>query len=321
MKLVALDAGTLRLPEEAWASFRQFGDLKLHDYTPYEKDVIVERALGAEVVFTNKVPFRREVLAALPNLKLIAVLATGYNIIDLAVAADRKVTVCNVPGYATLSTAQHTLALLLELTNQVALHAASVRAGEWVRSRHFCYWKADIRELAGKTVGLVGFGSIGRKVGEILSALGMKVLAYQRNPRNPPNWPGFGFADLPELFRRADVISLHCPATPENQHFVNAALLETVKPTALLINTARGSLIDEKALAAALNEGQLAGAALDVLETEPMREDHPLRLAPNCLITPHNAWASQEARQRLLSITFQNVRHFLEGEPQNVVKV
>ncbi len=214
---------------------------------------------------------------------------------------------------------QHTVALMLEWSNQVALHDQSVRAGDWVRSPRFSYWKTPLRELAGRTVGLIGFGAIGARVGAIANALGAKVLAHSRRRANPPAWAPFAWADVGEIFERADVVSLHCPQTPENTRFVNAALLARMKPDSLLVNTARGALVDEGALAEALRAGRPGAAALDVITTEPMRADCPLRGVPNCFITPHLAWASEEARRRLLAVSLANVRAFFGGVPMNVV--
>jgi glycerate dehydrogenase len=319
MKIAVLDAATLDFPDDAWAEFRALGSLVLHDLTPSDAASIQKNCAGAQVVLTNKVPLDAATLAALPDLRLIAVLATGFNIIDAPAARARGVTVCNAPGYSTASVVQHTLALMLEWSNQVALHDASVRAGDWVRSPRFSYWKLPLHELAGRTVGLIGFGAIGAQVGAVANALGAKVLAYSRRRQNPPPWGPFAWAGVEEIFAQADVVSLHCPQTAENTRFVNAALLARMKPDALFINTARGGLVDEAALAAALRAGRPRAAAVDVVAQEPMRADCPLLGAPNCLITPHLAWASEEARWRLLGITLANVRKFIAGTPQNVV--
>ena len=319
MKITVLDAATLDFPDEAWSGFRALGALTLHALTPNDPEIIRQHCAGAQIVLTNKVPLAAATLAALPDLRIVAVLATGFNIVDAAAARAQGVTVCNVPGYSTASVAQHTVALMLEWSNQVALHDQSVRAGEWVRSPRFSYWKTPLRELAGCTVGLIGFGAIGAQVGATLHALGAHVLAHSRRRQNPPDWQPFAWAEVEEIFERADIVSLHCPQTPENTRFVNAALLARMKPGALLVNTARGGLVDEAALAAALRLGRPGAAALDVVTQEPMRADCPLLGLPNCIITPHLAWASEAARRRLLAASLANVRAFLAGAPQNVV--
>ncbi|MGF1484950.1 MAG: D-2-hydroxyacid dehydrogenase [Opitutales bacterium] len=319
MKLVALDAATLNLPEAAWSPVAAHGALTFHELTPYEELAIVERSQGHDVVLTNKVPFSASTLQALPELKLIGVLATGYNIIDLAAAKAQGVTVCNVPAYSTVSVVQHTLALILELTNQAGLHAREVADGAWVRSPVFSFWRQAPVQLEGRTVGIVGWGDIGSRVGYAAHALGATVLGASRSRKNPPPWGPFAWAEIPEIFERADVISLHCPQTPETTHLVNQALLRRMKPTAVLVNTARGGLVNEADLAEALQAGRIGGAALDVISVEPMQADNPLRSAPNCLITPHMAWASLESRERLLAITAENIAKFQAGTPQNVV--
>ncbi len=319
MKIVVLDAETIRFEEAEWGEVSALGDLELFDYTPDEAPVIVERCAGAAIVLTNKVPISAEVLGALPDLRMVGILATGYNIVDVKAAKERGVAVCNVPGYSTESVAQHTLALILELTNHVARHHASVYNGEWVKSRHFCYWKSEIRELADMTVGLVGFGDIGRRVGEVVCALGARVIAHTRTPKGPPAWKGFAFVERDALFAEADVISLHCPLTPETERMIDAGVLKMMKQDAVLINTARGQLVDEAALAQALNRGGIAGAGIDVVSVEPMRADNPLLDARNCIMTPHIAWAGRRARKRLLEITARNVRSFVEGSPVNRV--
>jgi len=319
MKIVVLDAGTLSFGDEAWSQIAQLGELTLHLKTAHETDAIAAAAADAQVVLTNKVPLNAAALAALPQLRMVGVLATGYNIIDTRAAAARGVIVCNVPGYSTASVAQHTLALALELSSHISIHAAAVAAGAWVDSEHFTFMLREPRELAGKTVGIVGFGEIGRMVGAVFNALGCRIVASMNTPRNPPDWPGFAFLSNDEIFAQADIVTLHCPQTPQNTGFVNRALLERMKRDAILINTARGGLINEADLAEALNMGKIAGAGLDVLSREPMHADNPLRSARNCVITPHIAWASREARTRLLAITRDNIAAFAAGSPRNVV--
>jgi glycerate dehydrogenase len=298
---------------------RALGDVQLYASTASGASLVVERIGEADAVFTNKVALSAEVLEQLPALRFIGVLATGYNVVDVAAATRLNKTVCNVPTYGTATTAQHAVALILELCNRVGWHSASVHAGDWVRSELFSYWKQAPRELAVLTVGVVGFGTIGRRVAAALDALGATMLASARTRRNPPEYDGFEWATNEAIFRRADIISLHCPETPETSGFVNAELLKTMKPGAMLVNTARGGLVCEIALAEALRRGQLAGAAVDVIRREPMAADCPLLGVPNCIVTPHIAWASEPARKRLLATAVDNLNRFVAGHPVNVV--
>ncbi len=319
MQIIVLDAGTLDFDDAAWSALRELGDVQLYTSTATNALSITQCIGEAEVVFTNKVPLSADVLEAAPNLKFIGVLATGYNVVDMAAAARFGQTVCNVPTYGSATTAQHTVALILELCNQVGQHSASVHAGDWVRSELFSYWQQAPRELAAMTVGIVGFGTIGRRVGAALNMMGAKVLASARTERNTPDYDGFEWASNEMIFARADLVSLHCPETSATSGFVNAALLATMKPGALLVNTARGGLVCEVSLGAALRSGTLGGAAVDVVRKEPMAADCPLLGAPNCLITPHIAWASEPARRRLLATSVDNLRQFIAGHPVNVV--
>jgi glycerate dehydrogenase len=280
---------------------------------------VLARAGTAGVLITNKAPVSAEVIAQAPDLRLIAMLATGFDPVDVTAARRRGIPVANVPEYGTDSVAQLTFALLLELCNHVALHAEAVRAGEWSRAPTFSFWKVPLIEVAAKTMGVVGFGRIGRRVGEVAHAFGMGVLAHDQVQMNPPAYQPFAWADLDELFARADVISLHCPLTPENVGLVNRQRLRLVKSSAYLLNTSRGPLVAQDDLAEALNEGRLAGAGLDVVAHEPIRPDNPLLTARNCLLTPHIAWATVEARRRLLETVVANVANFLAGKPTNVV--
>lgn len=315
-RIVVLDGQTVNPGDLGWESLEALGELAVHERTPQE--LVVERALGAEVLVTNKTPLRADVLAKLPGLAGISVLATGFNVVDTGAARERGVVVCNVPAYSTASVAQHTMALLLELVSHVGLHAASVRDGDWSRSIDFSYWKQPIRELAGQTLGVVGFGDIGRRVAVLGQALGMRVVATpSRRPEPPP--PGIASLELDALFREADVVSLHCPLTASTERLVRRERLVTMRKGALLVNTARGGLIDEADLAWALATGVVAGAALDVLGVEPPPPEHPLLTAPNCIITPHQAWTSRAARSRLLAVTAANVAGILTRRPQNVV--
>lgn len=313
-KIVVLDGHTLNPGDLSWDALAALGDLTVHDRTPAAQ--VAERAAGAEIVFTNKSLVPAEAIEALPELRYIGVLATGYNVVDTAAAAARGIPVTNIPGYGTESVAQMTFALLLELASQPALHNASVREGDWSACPDFCYWKKPLVELHGLTLGLVGYGAIGRAVARIGRAFGMKILVHTRTVRDEPDTQ---FVDRDTLFREADVVSLHCPLTDENHGFVNAALLEQMKPGAFLINTGRGPLVNEADLAVALTEGRIAGAATDVLSTEPPPADNPLLSAPNLIITPHIGWATRAARARLMEIAVENLRAFLAGTPQHVV--
>lgn len=317
MKIVALDGYTMNPGDNAWGPVDALGELVVYPRTHH--DEIRLRADGAAVVITNKVPLSREMISDLPDLKFIAVSATGYNIVDVEAARERGIPVSNVPGYSSDSVAQHTFALLLELTNHVGRHSASVHSGEWINSPDFAYWVASIPELAGKTIGIVGFGEIGRRVARIATAFGMKVLVHSRTHRDALAEDSCAWAELDELAERADVVSLHCPQTPETVGMIDADFLGRMKASAFLVNTARGGLVVERDLAEALRAGRLAGAAVDVVSAEPMREENPLLGCPNCLITPHVAWASLEARQRLMRVTAENIAAFQSGKPIHVV--
>jgi glycerate dehydrogenase len=314
IKIVVTDGYTLNPGDLSWEQIKQFGELAIYDRTqPHE---IVDRCRDANIILTNKVPVTEASMAEMPRLKMIAVTATGYNIVDVQAAAKRKIVVCNVPAYGTASVAQHTFALLLELSNQVGKHAASVAAGDWVNAPDFSYQKAPITELAGKTLGIVGWGNIGQQTARIAQAFDMQVLYY--NPSKKEN----AFAEqvpLTELFTKSDFISLHCPLKPDNMGFVNNELLQVMKPSAYIINTSRGPLINEQHLADALNTNRIAGAALDVLSTEPPSPQNPLLTAKNCIITPHNAWISKEARQRVMDTSAANIQAFLQQKPINRV--
>ncbi|MBI5518647.1 MAG: D-2-hydroxyacid dehydrogenase [Desulfovibrio sp.] len=315
-RIVVLDAFTMG-QDVYWELIGDQGELVLYDRT--EPRDVQERARGAQVLFTNKTVLDAGTINALPDLKCICVLATGYNVVDIAAAAARGIPVCNVPGYSPPAVAQHVMAVTLELFGKACRHAQAVAQGRWSAQPDFCFWDAPITELANKTFGIVGFGAIGRRVGELAHAFGMNVLCHVPRPKELPDYGPFAFATLADLFEDSDVVSLHCPLTAENENMVDAKLLSRMKPTAFLVNTARGPLVDETALAAALTAGKLGGAALDVVREEPIRPDNPLLSAPNCLITPHVAWASVEARRRLMGIAAANLRAFLAGSPQNVV--
>lgn len=321
MRIVVLDGFTVNPGDNPWDELSRLGEVEVHDRST--EDEVVERALGAPIVLTNKTRLGADVLARLPGLRFVSVLATGYNVVDFAAARALGVLVANVPEYGTDSVAQHVIALLLELCQRVGEHDAAVHAGEWESSPDFCFWHRPPVELAGHTMGIVGFGRIGRRVGELAHALGMRVIASNSGrgaARRPaPPWTPFAWRTTREIFAEADVVSLQCPLGPENERFVDAALLGAMKPSALLVNTARGGLVDEAALAAALDAGAIAGAALDVVAEEPIRDDNPLLRARNCILTPHMAWGSLAARRRLMAATVENVRAFLAGRLINLV--
>lgn len=312
MKITILDGWTTNPGDVSWEAVGRLGTLTVHDRTPVAD--VVSRGAAADCLLTNKVPIDAATIAALPELRYIGVLATGHNIVDGAAARARGIPVCNVPEYSTPNVAQATFALLLELTNRVGHHAATVRAGRWAACPDFCYWDGELVELAGLTLGIVGYGRIGRAVATIGRAFGMRILAHKLSP-----WTGPEAADLDTVLRESDVVSLHCPLTPATAGLIGRERLATMKPTAFLVNTSRGPLIDEAALAEALDAGRLAGAGLDVLSTEPPAPTNPLLTARNCLITPHVAWATRNARRRLIETSAENVRAFLAGQPQNVV--
>lgn len=316
MKLVVLDGYALNPGDLNWDIFRGLADCEIHDRTAPED--VVARARNAEMVLTNKTALPTEVLARLPGLRYIGVLATGVNVVDLAAARERGIRVTNIPAYGTRSVAQHTLALMLELTNHAGLHARGVAEGRWSRSPDWCYWDQPLVELADLTLGIVGHGRIGRNVAELARAFGMKIQAAARKEKQGEA-EGVKFVPLDELLAASDIVSLHCPLTEESRGLINARSLGLMKSTAFLINTSRGPLIEEEDLAAALHQGRIAGAALDVLSVEPPRADHPLLSAPRCLITPHQAWATYAARRRLLETAARNVRAFLEGRVENNV--
>ncbi|MCR4412380.1 MAG: D-2-hydroxyacid dehydrogenase [Thermoguttaceae bacterium] len=316
MNIVVLDAYTCNPGDLSWDGLRALGPCDIYDRTP--RDQVVPRARNAEIVLTNKTVLDRDALASLPELRYIGVLATGYNIVDVAAARQRGVVVANVPEYGTPTVAQAAFALLLELTNHVGHHAQTVREGRWSASPDFCYWDYPLIELASLTMGVVGLGRIGRAVAQIARAFGMTVLGYDRYaPRVAPD--EVRLVDLDQLFRQSDVVTLHCPLTEENRGLVHAGRLALMKPSAFLLNTARGGLVVDEDLACALNEGRLAGAGLDVLSVEPPPPDNPLVVARNCLITPHIAWATRAARARLIHTAVENIRAFLRGQPVNVV--
>jgi glycerate dehydrogenase len=317
VKIVVLDGHTLRLDGDPWSPLAEQGEVVVYEHSSDEE--VLARARDATVLITNKAAVTGAVIAQAPALRFIAVTATGYDCVDLAAAHKRGILVANVPEYGTASVAQFVFALLLELCHHVALHDQAVRAGEWTKAGEFSFWKTPLIELAGKTLGIVGFGRIGRRVGELAHAFGMKVLAQDQVQTAPPAYQPFAWANLDTLFREADIITLHCPLTPQTTGMINRQRLQQVKPVAFLINASRGGLLVEEDLADALNTGRLAGAAVDVAVHEPIPPESPLLRARNCLITPHIAWATNEARRRLLEATIANIKSFLSGRPTNVV--
>ncbi len=315
MNITYLDGYTLNPGDLSWVPLKKLGDFTVYDRTAPEE--IVDRAADAEIILSNKVVLSAETLAQLPNLRYIGVTATGYNNVDLAAARKQGIVVTNVAGYSTSAVAQHTFSLLLGLTNHTELHSQSVRAGDWTNAADWCYWKTPLVEIAGKTIGLIGLGDIGTQVARIALAFGMRVLAHRKSDK--PAEAGIELVELDKLLRESDVISLHCPLTEDTSEIIDAKSLAKMKSSAYLINTGRGGLIKEQDLADALNAGQLAGAAVDVLSTEPPKADNPLLTAKNCLITPHVAWAFFESRQRLMQMVAENIAAFQNGQPINVV--
>jgi glycerate dehydrogenase len=329
MKIVEMDGYAANPGDISWEPWRNIAlpDGGVCDFVMYERtapELVVERAKGADMVITNKVMFSREVMEALPELRYIGVLATGYNVVDIAAAKERGIVVTNIPAYSTQSVAQLAIAHLLHITNNVAEHDRVVHEGGWTRNADFSFWVSPQRELAGKTFGVVGLGNTGTATARIAAAIGMKVLAF--SSKGEHEMKGLGIEDIRkattigELFSQSDVVSLHCPLTETTKHIVNKTTLGLMKSDAILLNTGRGPLIDEQALADALNEGSIYAAGIDVLTEEPPRNGSPLLTARNCYITPHIAWATLAARERLMQIAIENIKAFLRGEPQNVVQ-
>lgn len=315
MKIVILDGYTLNPGDLSWDEIRKLGECTVYDRTPPEK--ILERASKAAAIFTNKVVIGRDIIKQLPDLKFIGVLATGYNVVDLQAAAEAGILVANIPAYSTASVAQMVFSHILNIAQNVSKHAKSVKDGDWTNSIDFTYHLTPQTELAGKTLGIIGFGQIGQAVARVGLAFGMKIL-FQNRSKKETN-ADFRQVDLDTLLAESDFISLNCPLTDENAGFINKSTIGKMKKSAILINTGRGALINEKDLADALNSGRIAGAGLDVLSTEPPKAENPLLTAKNCYITPHIAWATKEARQRLMQIAAQNLKAFINGTPQNIV--
>ena len=319
MKIVVLDGYTENPGDLSWDALAQLGELTVYDRTdPQDEALIISRMAGAELVFTNKTPITRAAIDACPLLRFIGILATGYNVVDCAYAREKGIPVSNVPAYGTASVSQFSIALLLELCHHIGHHDRTVHDGRWERCADWCFWDYPLIELEGKTMGIIGFGRIGQAEGRIARALGMRVLAHDLHPTDAGRELA-DYVDLDTLYARADVISLHCNLTPENTGMICAASIEKMKDGVLIVNNARGPLINEADLAAALESGKVAGAALDVVSTEPIRGDNPLLHAKNCILTPHISWAPIESRQRIMDCTVKNAKAFLNGTPTNVV--
>lgn len=319
MKIVVLDGYTENPGDLSWSELEKLGSVTAYDRTAYaESPLIAERIGDAEIVVMNKTPISRETIDKCPNIKLIAVLATGYNVVDYNYAREKGIPVVNVPTYGTASVSQFSIALLLEICHHIGHHSESVHAGNWANNADWCYWDYPLIELEGKTIGIIGFGRIGQAEGRIAKALGMNVLAYDLFP-NDSGREIAEYVGLDELYACADVITLHCNLTPENTGMINKESIAKMKDGVILINNARGQLIDEQDVADALNCDKIAAAGLDVVYTEPIRADNPLLKAKNCIITPHISWAARESRQRLMDIAVENLRAFLAGRPVNVV--
>lgn len=319
MKIVVLDGYALNPGDLSWQGFEELGEVTVYDRTSYtDKQEIIERIGDAEAILTNKTPITADVLKACPQLTYIGVLATGYNVVDLAAAKEQGITVTNIPSYSTNAVAQATFALLLEVTNQVGHHNRSVHQGDWQTSKDFSYWQTPLMELAGKTIGLIGYGAIAQAVATIAHAFQLKVIYFNHRPK-PAQADWAKQVSLTELYQEADIISLHVPQFPETEKMIDRTALAQMKSSAILINTARGGLIDEGAVAEALKTGQIAALAADVVSKEPIATDNPLLQAPNCYLTPHIAWAPVETRRRLMGIAVANLSGFKAGTPQNVV--
>ena len=316
-KTVILDAETTNPGDLSWDWLKEYGELEIYPRTP--KELISERCKNADTVITNKTPLEKDDLEKMPNLKFVAVLATGYNVVDTAYLKQRNIPVSNIPSYSTQAVAQLVFAHITEFYNAVSLHSNDVKSGGWSRCPDFCYQLSPLTELCGKTIGIIGFGKIGQAVADIAEAYKMNILAVSGHETEQSGRKNFSWSTLDELARKSDIVTLHCPLTEKTKKIINADFLSKMKPTALLINTERGGAVDEQALADALNSGKIAGAGVDVLSTEPPKADNPLLSAKNCNITPHIAWAAYETRERLMQILKNNVQAFFDGNPINVV--
>ena len=321
MKIVILDGYTENPGDLSWEKLGELGDLTVYDRTPVDDQAEIIRRIGdAEVVFSNKTPITKDIIDACPNMKFISLLATGYNVIDYEYAGKKGIPVTNVPAYGTAAVGQFTIALLLEICHHIAHHSQTVHDGKWTNSTDFCYWDHPLIELDGKTLGVIGFGRIGRQTAKIAKALGMNILATGSKPC-PEGEALATYVDLDTLLKNADVISLHCPLFPETQGIINKETIAKMKDGVILLNTSRGPLLVEEDVAAALNTGKIAAAGMDVVSKEPITADNPLLSAKNCFITPHIAWAPKESRQRIMDCAVENVKAYLAGTPINVVNL
>ncbi len=318
MRIVVLDGETLNPGDISWEAFEALGTVTVYPDT-LDSDIL-ERSKGADILITNKTPLSAKTINALPDLKYIGIVATGYDVVDIQAAAQKGIPVCNVVAYGVGTVAQHVMALLLELCRQTTAHSESIKAGKWAESNEWCYWLSPLRDLGDMRMGVVGFGNIGMEVGRMANALGMQVQAYNRSPKTCQAYP-CDFVDLDTLFTTSDVISLHCPLHDGTRQMINAKRIAGMKKGCILINTARGGLLDDTAVADALHSGQLGGAGLDVLSTEPPKADNPLLSAPNCLITPHIAWATRKARANIMRLASENLAAWKAGKAQNVVNL
>lgn len=320
MKIVILDGYTENPGDLSWDSLKQFGEVIIYDRTPYEDDEIIRRIADAEVVITNKTPISKKTIDACPGIKYITVLATGYNVVDYVYAAEKGIPVSNVPAYGTASVGQFAIALLLEICHHVQVHSDAVHAGEWETNDDWCFWKYPLIELAGKTMGIIGFGRIGQTTGRIAKAMGMKIIATGSHPTSA-GMEIAEYVDLDTLLTQSDVISLHCPLFPDTQSIINKNNISKMKDGVIIINNSRGGLVVEQDLADALNSGKVYAAGIDVTSTEPIKGSNPLLKAKNCIITPHISWAPKEARQRIMDCTESNLKSYLDGAPANVVNI
>ena len=320
MKIVVLDGYALNPGDLSWGGLEALGETKVYDRAPKEPGEIAARIGDAEAVLTNKTPITREILAACPAVRYIGVLATGYNVVDVAAARERNIPVCNIPSYGTAAVGQFAIAMLLEICHHIAHHSDAVHAGRWSSSPDWCFWDYPLIELEGKTMGVIGFGRIGQRTGEIAKALGMRVLAHDSCPNEAGRAIGT-YVDLDTLLKESDVVSLHCPLFPETKGMINASSIAKMKDGVILLNNSRGPLVVEQDLADALNSGKVYAAGLDVVSEEPIARDNPLLSAKNCLLTPHISWAPKESRQRLMDTAVENLRRFLAGSPANAVNL
>jgi glycerate dehydrogenase len=319
MRIVVLDGYTLNPGDISWKELENLGEVTVFDRTAYTTDVILQNIANADIIFTNKTPISKEVLEKTPNLKYIGVLATGFNVVDVEAAKNKNIVVTNIPDYSSRAVAQFTIALLLELCHNIGLHNTSVKKGDWVKSNDFSYWNTPLIELEGKTIGLIGFGKIGKATAKLAQAFGLKILVNTRTVDTSLATDNLEFVSLDNVLQNSDFISLHCPLTKETEGIINATTIAKMKKSAMLLNTSRGPLINEQDLAHALNHNLIKAAAVDVVSEEPMKGNNPLLTAKNCIITPHIAWAPKEARMRLMQIAVNNLKSFLNKQPINVV--